>query len=110
VNGAFSDADKPLPQRDALIGAHIGAARNRVQVIQYSKGNVVISGGPGEIRTHDLCLRRAAYFAAGDWVASLVAGQGDRFAALPTQNPRRRQRRRVRRKDDRRVDQQGNSR
>ena len=34
VNGAFSDADKPLPRSDAGIGAHIGAARQGVQIIQ----------------------------------------------------------------------------
>jgi hypothetical protein len=42
------------------------------------------SGGQGEIRTHDLCLRTAALFAAGDWT-TLMVGQGDRFAALPAE-------------------------
>jgi predicted pyridoxine 5'-phosphate oxidase superfamily flavin-nucleotide-binding protein len=39
-----------------------------------------------------------------------MVGQGDRFAALPTQNrrnPRRRQRSRLRRKDDRCADWKG---
>jgi hypothetical protein len=50
VNGPRYDADKPPPQGDAGIGAHIGAAWQSLQISQQYKGKILGDGGPVGIK------------------------------------------------------------
>src|SRR5882757_8337676 len=105
VNYPMYEADKPPPQKRCMHwGPYWGRPtkhlRNPIKQREYGR----IWRTRRDSNSRPLPSEGSA---AGDWAASLVAGQGDRFAALPTQNPRRRQRRRARRKGDRRVDQEG---